>query len=303
MSVVVAYVTLHSRHSSRSLPDASPGRYSSGRPHRGQSGSRSSKIRSATWSSDRRRPRARCRAAGTGPSRTSASSRRATSASLHPSPPSVDGVQRVELVGREDVAPGVRETPGRREETTHEHLGSEQRPHGVEGLGERVRSITSRSCGAYRTAFRADAADPLVAFEAVAIRGVQRPHQEALHQRAAGVVRRRPSPGRRDDGGEVVVVDDEAEPPRPQLDARPRRPLVRADRSGEDVDHAEVALDRGRRGRVDLRHRDRRGRDPPASRARPCPRRATGRRPRRTAGTSSTGPTKSTAPARWVRSA
>ena len=48
MSAVVVYLTLHSRHSSRSLPDASPGRYSSGRPQRGQSGSRSSKMRSAT---------------------------------------------------------------------------------------------------------------------------------------------------------------------------------------------------------------------------------------------------------------
>ena len=59
-----------------------------------------------------------------------------------------------------------------------------------------------------------------------------------------------------DDGGEVVVLDDETEPTRPQLDARARRPLVGPDRPGEDVDHAEVALDRGRRGRVDLRHRD-----------------------------------------------
>ena len=95
-----------------------------------------------------------------------------------------------------------------------------------------------------------------VALEAVPVRGFQRPQEKALHQRPAGVVRRRPSPGRRDDGGEVVVVDHEAEPTGPQLDARPRRPLVGPDRPGEDVDHAEIALDRGRRRRVDLRHRD-----------------------------------------------
>ena len=52
------------------------------------------------------------------------------------------------------------------------------------------------------------------------------------------------------------MVDDESEAPRPQLDARARCPLVSADRPGEDVDHAEVALDRGRGKRVDLRHGD-----------------------------------------------
>ena len=113
---------------------------------------------------------------------------------------------------------------------------------------------------------------------------------------------RRPSPGRRDDGGEVVVLDHEAEPTRPQLDARPRRPLVGPDRPGEDVDHAEIALDRGRRRRVDLRHRDGWARDPPASPARPGPHRATARRPRRSAGTSPTarrrGPRRPGGPAR-----
>ncbi len=51
------------------------------------------------------------------------------------------------------------------------------------------------------------------------------------------------------------MLDHEPKPARPQLDARPRRPLVGPDRPGEDVDHADIALDRGRRRRVDLRYR------------------------------------------------
>ncbi len=174
--------------------------------------------------------------------------------------------QRVELIRCEEVAPSVRETSGRREETAHEHFGSEQRPDGVHRLRERVSVDHVEELRRVSHSFRTDAADPMVALEPVAIRGVQRPHKKALHERTAAVVRGRPSPCCRHDGGEVVVVDDETEAPRPQLDACPRCPLVSADCSGEDVDHAEVALDRGRGGRVDLRHVDggteiRRGRE------------------------------------------
>ena len=98
------------------------------------------------------------------------------------------------------------------------------------------------------------------------------------------------------------MLDHEAEPTRPQLDARPRRPLVGPDRPGEDVDHAEIALDRGHRRRVDLRHRDggaeigrRRQHDPVLTERR-------ARRPRRSAGTSPTarrrGPRRPGGPAR-----
>ena len=118
----MAYVALHSRQSSRSLPDASPGRYSSGRPHRGQSGSRSSMIRSATWSSGRRRPPARRGRRRDGPEQEVGLVEEGD-VGLAPSVAAlIRGVQRVELVGREDVAAGVREAPGRREQAAHEHV-------------------------------------------------------------------------------------------------------------------------------------------------------------------------------------
>ena len=135
MSAVVAYVVLHSRQSSRSRPDASPGRYSSGRPHRGQSGSRSSRIRSATWSSRGRRPPVR-RRFGTRPEQDVGLVEEGD-IGLAPSVPAVlRGLQRVQLVGREDVAPGALQAPGRREQTAQEPVGGEHGPDGVEGLGQ-----------------------------------------------------------------------------------------------------------------------------------------------------------------------
>ena len=118
------------------------------------------------------------------------------------------------------------------------------------------RSTTSRSAGAYRTP-----SGPM--------RPIRWSRSRRLRYAASSARRRRRSTSGRpslcvldrrlrrgDDGREVGVLDDEAEPTRPQLDALPRRPLVGADRLGEDVDHAEIALDRGHRRRVDLRHRD-----------------------------------------------
>ena len=164
------------------------------------------------------------------------------------------------------------------------------------------RSITSRSGGAYRTPSGPMRPIAEVALEAAPVRGSPAPAGEGAPPAADPRCACRPSPRRRDDGREVVVLDDEAEPTRPQLDARPRCPLVGPDRPGEDVDHAEVALDRGRRGRVDSSTPPRPVRDPPASPARPGPRRATGRRPRRSAGTSTTarrrGPRRPGGPAR-----
>ena len=190
MSAVVAYVALHSRQSSRSRPDASPGRYSSGRPQLRAVGQPLLQDPLGHVVEPRSAPAGARGRVGTGPSRTSASSRRATSASLHPSPSVARGVQRVQLVGREDVAPGVRQAPGRREQTAQEAR-----------RGVSTGQMVSRACGQRATVdhveerrrvpdpFRADAADPVVALEAVPVRGFQRPEEEALHQRPAGVVR------------------------------------------------------------------------------------------------------------------
>ena len=164
------------------------------------------------------------------------------------------------------------------------------------------RSITSRSGGAYRTA-------------SAPMRPIRWSRSRPSRYAASSARRRSRSTSGRPPlcvvdrrlavatiAARLVVVDHEAEPPRPQLDARPRRPLVGPDRPGEDVDHAEIALDRGRRGRVDLRHRHGGAEIRAASPARPCPHRATGRRPRRSAGTSSTArrraPRRTGAPAR-----
>ena len=151
MRVVVAYVALHSRQSSRSLPDASPGRYSSGRPHRGQSGSRSSRIRSATWSSDRRRPPARCGRVGTGPSRRSASSRRATSASLHPSPPSLEACSASSSSGVRMSRPAFARRRGDARRRRTSPSGVSRGHMAWRACASAPRSTTSRSGGACRT--------------------------------------------------------------------------------------------------------------------------------------------------------
>ena len=94
------------------------------------------------------------------------------------------GVQRVQLLRREDVASGIREASGRREKPAHEHFGSEQRPDGMERLCERVSVDHLDERSRVADCFRSDAADSVVAFEGVAVRVVERAPTEAARPTA-----------------------------------------------------------------------------------------------------------------------
>src|SRR4029453_3594278 len=90
------------------------------------------------------------------------------------------GRQRVDLLGREDVARSTCYAPRRREETANQDLGGEQRPHGVERLGEGASVDHVEQRWRVLDCFRTDATDSMVAFEAVAIGGIECPQQEGL---------------------------------------------------------------------------------------------------------------------------
>ena len=128
MSAVVAYVTLHSRHSSRSLPDASPGQVLERAPAARAVGQPLFQDPLGHVVERRSSPAGAPRSRRDGPEEDVGL---VEEGHVGLAPSVVFLVRRQcsasSSSAREDVAPGIRETPGRREQTAHEHFGSEQR--------------------------------------------------------------------------------------------------------------------------------------------------------------------------------